>query len=128
MQHLNNEPVKDEHNAHPVATAWRPKLREIANTIAEGDYNFSHGIAAVAPVSDATAARIRAYIADYGETLTTLPEDTWLSSVSQWMGTHWDVLVDLWTVESGASDLVLSVRVFESSDGFQFEIDSVHVP
>lgn len=50
------------------------------------------------------------------------------SSVSQWMGTHWEVLVDLWTIESGRSDLVLTVFVLETTDGFRFEIDSVHVP
>lgn len=44
------------------------------------------------------------------------------------MISHWDVLVDLWTVESGASDLVLFARVFEVENGFRFEIASVHVP
>jgi hypothetical protein len=38
------------------------------------------------------------------------------------------VLVDLWTLESGESDMVLSARVFEVTNGFQIEIDSVHVP
>ena len=45
------------------------------------------------------------------------------------MGTHWDVLVDLWTVEAGESNLVLCVRVFESEDGGCLtEVDSVRVP
>ncbi len=76
----------------------------------------------------AVADQILAYVTDYGETLAELPDDTWQSSVSQWMGTHWDILVDLWTVESGKSDLVLSGRVFESNGGYRFEIDSLHVP
>lgn len=68
------------------------------------------------------------YFADYGETLIELPDDAWNTSVSQWMGDHWQVLVDLWTVELGASDVVMNVRVFEIDGGFRAEIDSVHVP
>jgi len=41
---------------------------------------------------------------------------------------YWDVVVDLWTAESGCSDLALFVRVFEEKDGFRMEIHSVHVP
>ena len=122
------EPVKDEEKAHAIASVWRHTLREIAKAIAEGDYGLSRGVATVGPVSDATAERIRAYISSYGETLNDLHEDTWNRSVSQWMGTHWEVLVDLWTKESGASDLVLTVFVFETSIGYRFEIESVHVP
>jgi hypothetical protein len=44
------------------------------------------------------------------------------------MRTYWDVLVDLWTVESGRSDLALILRVYESEEEFRFEIESVHVP
>ena len=120
--------MKDKTGAHLIAEAWRPLLREIVKALAEGDYDLSRGIPSVAPVSKATADQIRAYIVDFGEALADLPDETWDSSVSQWMGMHWDVLVDLWTVESGKSDLVLSLRVFESDGGVRFEIDSVHVP
>ena len=65
---------------------------------------------------------------NYGETLADLPDEAWETSIAQWMGTHWDVLLDLWTVESGRSDMALCARVFEEEDGFRFEIDSVHVP
>ncbi len=128
MQQLDPKPLKDEEREHPVAGVWRPTLREIAKALMEGDYFLSRGIAAVAPVTNATAAQIRASISNYGETLAELPEDNWNSSVSQWMETYWDVIVDLWTRESGRSDMILSVRVFETSDGYLFEIDSVHVP
>ena len=86
------EPVKDEDAAHPLASVWRPRLRDVVNALVQGR------------------------------------DDTWSTSVAQWMGNHWVVLVDLWTVESGKSDLVLSARAFEGEDGFRFEIDSVHVP
>lgn len=130
VQHREQqEPIKDEDRARPVATLWRPTLSEVAKAMAEGDYGLSRRhLPSVAPVSEETAEQIRAYVSDYGETLAEPSDETWNSSVSQWMGTYWEVLVDLWTIESGASDLVLSVRVFEAGDNYRFEIDSVHVP
>ena len=59
------------------------------------------------------------------------PSDTllsWQSSLCQWMGDSWDVLVDLWTAESGPSDLVLFVRVTESGSSYRFEVRGVWVP
>ena len=123
------EPVKDEEAAHPIASVWRPALREVIRALVQGDDDgLVRGLRSVAPISAATIEEIRANVAGYGETLAELPDDTWRTSVSQWMGKHWDVLVDLWTVESGASDLVLSARVFELADGFRVEVDSVYVP
>jgi hypothetical protein len=122
------EPVKDESAAHPVASAWRPIFQEVINAFAEEDYALSRKIPSVATVNKKTAAQIKAYLVEYGETLAKLPEAAWKSSVAQWMGTHWDVLVDLHTIESGESDLVLSARVFEDKKGYRIEIDSVHVP
>ncbi|MCX4239120.1 DUF7668 domain-containing protein [Paraliomyxa miuraensis] len=120
--------VKDEDAAHPIAGAWRPTLSEIVRSFVAGDYALSQRPASVAPIRTAVTDQIRDYIADYGETLVELPENTWGTSIAQWMGTHWEVLVDLWTAESGESDLVLSVRVFETKDGFRIEVDSIHVP
>jgi hypothetical protein len=121
-------PYKDENASHPVATAWRAPLRAIVHALAEGDYALDGGVNSVAPVSAGVADQMRSHIADYGETLVELPDDAWESSVSQWMRSHWDVLVDLWTVESGASDLVLCVRIFEDGVGFRIEVDSIRVP
>ena len=56
------------------------------------------------------------------------PDETWTTSVAQWTGSHWDVLVDLWTVESGRSDMVLHTCVAESAGGYQFKIHLVYVP
>lgn len=128
MQDENEHPVKDEEKAHPVAKARRPTLREIVKAIAERDYGLSRRIATIGMVSNEAAEQMRSYVSNYGETLTELHDDTWNSSIAQWMGTHWELLVDLWTIESGRADLVLSVFVFETGDGFRFEIDSIHVP
>jgi len=121
-------PIKDEDASHPIASAWQPVLEDVIKAFARGDFSAARGSGAVAPISAATAARIANNLAKYGETLTELPAEAWETSVSQWMATHWEVLIDLWTVESGASDLVLSARVFEVNGGFRFEVDSVHVP
>ncbi len=125
-----NEPIlKDEHSQRPVASAWRSTLCKIVDALAHKDYSFAdHSIDGVDRVPDEKARRIERYVANYGESLVELPEDAWKSSVSQWMGTHWDVLVDLFTEESGESDLVLTLRVFEETSGYRYEIDSIHVP
>src|SRR5918997_2925253 len=97
--------VKDPDAAHPIAGAWRPMLREVVRRFVEGDYHLAQGVPGVEPVSTATAEQVRDYLADYGATLVELPGDTWQTSVAQWMGSHWDILVDLGTAEEGRSDL-----------------------
>ena len=44
------------------------------------------------------------------------------------MGEYWEVLVDLYTVESGRSDMVLHARVFAENDGYRIEPGMVYVP
>jgi hypothetical protein len=120
--------VKDGDAAHPVASDWRPTLREIVAALSRGDFALA-GITSVAPVDPTTQDQIKRYLAAYGETLDELSEETWRTSVAQWMETHWEVLVDLWTKEAGDSDLVLHARVFEEGPGdYRVVIDSVHVP
>jgi hypothetical protein len=66
-------PLKDEDGEHAVAEAWRPVIREIVKAFAEGDYELARGISPVVPPSPTGAARMRAYVADYGETLAEFP-------------------------------------------------------
>ena len=120
--------LKDPDAAHPVAGAWRPMLREVVRCFVRGDYRLGAGVRGVDPVPGATANQVRDYLADYGATLVELPDDTWQTSVAQWMGTHWEVLVDLWTAEEGRSDLVLESQVVESTAGPRLRIHMVYVP
>lgn len=122
------DPRKDLERAHPVSTVWRPLLRRIVQAVAEGNEQALGGMEPTIAVSPTAINDMVASVADYGETVIDLPEETWNSSIAQWMGTHWDVLVDLWTVESGRSDLVLAVRVFEYGGDYRFEVDSIYVP
>jgi hypothetical protein len=120
--------VKDETAQHPVAGSWRPSLRKVVQAFVRGDYGLSASVLGVEDVSEETREQIREYIADYGATLVELPEKAWKTSVAQWMGTHWDVLVDLWTAEEGRSDLVLSCKVYESDQGYRIALYMVYVP
>jgi len=107
----------DEQQAVPLK--WRPALAVAANAFAAGDFTLQ-ALAGVEPTSASTASQVREYLADYGATLVSLPEETWDSSVCIWSGHHWDVLVDLWTQEEGRSDLVMHAHVAQS------DIVSVH--
>lgn len=118
---------KDESSQQPIATRWRPTLRLIVSRFVAGDFELE-GIPGVEPVSAAKAAQMRDYVADYGETLIPLPEETWATSVAMWMGGDWHALVDLWTAESGGSDMVLDLDVHETDDGFRFHVHLVYVP
>jgi hypothetical protein len=128
MKMKHQPAVKDEDAGHPVASAWRSTFHEIVKAFARGDFQLSGGVARVAPISASRAKQIKNYLEEYGETLCELGEETWNTSVAQWMRDDWEVLVDLWTKESGASDLVLHARVTEVDDGYRVVVDSVHVP
>lgn len=122
------QPNSDPDQAHPVPICWRSTVEAIVKTLADGDFDRLGSIPGMVEVDDSTQSQVRDYIADYGEALAPLQPETWASSVVQWYGPHWQVLVDLWTVESGESDMVLDLRVTESGDGYEFEIHAVYVP
>jgi hypothetical protein len=120
--------IKDGESAHPVASDLRPTFRNIVDAFRKGDFGLV-GMPSVEPLDPKTQKQVRDYIAEYGETLAELPDETWKTSVAQWVGSHWDVLVDLWTEESGPSDLVLDARVFEDPDGgYRVVVHLVYVP
>lgn len=120
--------VKDPDAAHPIAGAGRPMLREGVRRFVQGDDHLAQGVPGVEPVSTATAEQVGDYLAHYGATLAELPDDTWQMSVAQWMETHWDILVDLWTAEEGRSDLVPEGKVIETSTGPRLTFHMVYVP
>ena len=122
-------PTKDEDNEYPVADVFRPTLYAIVEAFRVGDFRLQQGIAGVDSVCASTATQIEDYINDYGETLAALPDESWNTSVSRWMNGYWDILVDLYTVQSGESDLALPARIFEQeSGGYRIEIVGVYVP
>lgn len=112
----------------PVPGIWRPTLAAIVEAFCEGDFELARGIPEVSPISPEDAATIAGNIEDYGGTLASLPDEAWETSVCQWMDGYWHLLVDLYTQEEGASDLVLDVRVREHGTGYLFEVYLVYVP
>ncbi|CAB0151898.1 hypothetical protein PSI9734_02259 [Pseudidiomarina piscicola] len=123
-----NAPVsKDEVNQQPIPTIWRSALWLIVEAIKSNDYSLTNTNSSIKPISLSDATRIQENIEDYGCKLASLPDQAWNTSVCQWMRGYWDILVDLYTVQEGGSDLVLSVRVYEQDNKFEFEIMSVHV-
>ena len=120
--------VKDAETERPIPSAWRPVFQDIVKAFCNHDYQLQIGIPKVAPISDSTAKHIEESIQNYGEKLTELPEETWRSSVCIWMGDRWDVLIDLWSLSEGPSDLVLSAQVKEQQAGLVFHVYMVYVP
>jgi hypothetical protein len=120
--------VKDEESERAIPTAWRPVIKKIVSAFVQHDYQLTAGVHGVKTVSSDTADQIRTYILEYGEELSELSEETWDSSVCIWMGSQWDALIDLWTLSEGRSDLVLSLKVAEGNEGFEFSIYMVYVP
>lgn len=121
-------PVKDGDSERPIPTAWRATLKRIVDAFASGDYALEGSIPGVEPVQAETASQIRGYLARYGATLVSLPEQAWETSVCMWYGDHWSLLVDLWTREEGRSDLVLDAKVTEAGSGFRMKVHLVYVP
>ena len=119
---------KNEDSEGPIPTVWRSKFTALIEAFVEGDYSNSIGVPGVAPIPIETAQPIKAYIEEYGEELISLPNETWESSIYIWMGSHWDVLIDLWTKGEGRSDLVLGAKVAEIKNGFYIEVGMVYVP
>jgi hypothetical protein len=120
--------TKDEDHQQPVPSIWRNAFCEVVEAFKERDFTLVRGIRGVAPLADEDGKFIADYIDGYGASLASLPEETWKTSVCQWQLTHWDVLVDLFTIEEGPSDLVLFAEVFEQGEVYHTEIISVHVP
>jgi hypothetical protein len=120
--------LKDGSKEKPIPTSWRPIFCRIFDSFAAHDYGLGNAPAEVSPVPKEAQEQIASYVLEYGATLTTLPEETWTSSVCIWYGGYWDVLVDLWTQEEGRSDMVLSCRVTEVPSGYRFDQLMVYVP
>ncbi len=126
--HSIQPPIKDREREHPVASVWRPVFHEIVKAFVKGDYALD-GIPGVVPVAPNLQEHIQGYIKDYGETLVELSDETWKTSVAQWVDGFWDVIVDLWTKESGCSDMIVQTRVFEEPEGsYRYEVHLVYVP
>ncbi|MUV15506.1 hypothetical protein GN331_14965 [Lysobacter sp. HX-5-24] len=92
------------------------------DAFSDEDFDLERGVPGVRPVSEKTSRQMRYYVDDYGAVLAKLPPEAWQTSVCQWMEGYWDVLVDLYVVDEGASDLALELRVYEAGGDYAFDI------
>ena len=122
--------LKDPERQHGVPSAWRPCFEAIIDAFVRADYGLREPIAGVVPVQEGVSVQVEHYIRDYGEKLAPLSDETWESSVCQWMEGYWDVLVDLNTAAEGRSDMVLSARVQENevTGSVSIQVCAVYVP
>lgn len=120
--------LKDPDRQHPVAGSWRPTFTGSRMPSSAGTMRSRTWRTTCASNPNALPKSIERSITEYPETLVALSDKTWSSSIASWQDGYWQVLVDLWTAESGRSDLVLHARVFEARDGIRVVIESVHVP
>lgn len=120
--------VKELNNQTSIPTVWRSTLSAIVEAFKDGDYRVVRSVVGVRSIAEEDAKQHEQNVIRYRATLTNLPDESWDTSVCQWMDGYWDVLVDLYTIEEGASDLALVVRVFEDAHSYVYEVQSVHVP
>ncbi len=120
--------LKNEEHQVLVPTLWRSTFEFIVESFSQGDYLLSSNQKGVKPISKELATTIKRNIEDYGEILDFLHQESWDTSVCQWMLEYWEVYIDLYTMEAGRSDLVLAVRVYEDDESYIFEVQSVHIP
>lgn len=118
----------DKDTATPVPSAWRETLIKIIEAFKNNDLESFNNIDGIKKLNLDAIQEIAFNIIDYGETLISLPDETWNTSECSWVGVCWNVIVDLFTEKEGRSDLILSVKVFEKDGSFEFSVQDIFVP
>lgn len=91
-------------NELPIPNEWRKTIQQIVEEIKNKNYTNLSNLPDVF-VSEKDFEDMRSYLDEYGEELTSLPEETWNSSVYLWLESHWELMIDLWTVSEGSAFL-----------------------
>ncbi|RFB05300.1 DUF7668 domain-containing protein [Parvularcula marina] len=108
-----------------VPSLWRSTLKKIADLYAKGKAAAGDGIR---PIDAETLTYNSGNLQAYPELIGPLSDRAWETSIYVWERDYWQVLVDLITVQGNTSDLVLHVRVYEVSGGYEFEAGLIYVP
>lgn len=119
---------KNEEIEQPIPIEWRPLLAGIVEDIRQRKLGSKTGANFEISVDPDEIELIYESVESYGDPLATLPEESWQTSACRWMGSYWHLLIDLFTLDEGLSDLVLFVDVYEHTDLPCFKIRAVHVP
>jgi hypothetical protein len=78
-----------------------------------------------------SAKEIENAISDYGKKLVLLPENSFglmdVVEVKDAIPKRWSIAMPLWTQEEGRSDLTLEITAIKQQNGFEVELDDIHV-
>jgi len=111
----------------PLPDGFKAPVADIVAALVRGDYESLD--------TDDRSGRVgadglRRSVTEYGRTLVELPNVAFdlaeSGEVSMRSGAWW-VVVPLWTVEEGRSDLSLELSAIPIDGGHRFEIDDLHV-
>jgi hypothetical protein len=109
------------------------KIRDTVHRLVEmliaGDYD---GLERTTRGRRLTGEQLRQAVEEYGRELRMPPEvvfdDLDLNEIDGALPQAWWVLVDLWTVDEGRSDLTLEIRLTDTGGEFyDMQIDNLHV-
>jgi hypothetical protein len=103
-------------------------VKQIVDALVEQKYEY---LDAASRGVRLTAIEMKNAIAEYGGTLTHLPESEYetldVIGIENSHPQKWDVRVGLWTREEGKSDLTLELTIIDNVGNYSFEIDNIHV-
>lgn len=126
---LRREILSKQGGEHPVPEVFRPTFRQIVDAFIAGDFELrDHLVGGVRPILPDTANWIAENIADYGEALAPLDDETWELSIYRWMDDYWQFLVDLTTTDDPVSDLTLHAKLYDNWDEAAMVVEAVYVP
>ena len=107
----------------------RDTVRRLVEMLVVGDY---HGLERASQGRRLTAEQLRQAVEEYGRELRMPPElvfdDLDVVGIEGAAPRAWSVLVDLWTVEEGRSDLTLELVLTETGgEQYDIQIWDLHV-
>lgn len=119
------EAERIEGREQPIPAEWRDLLKSVADAFVAGRLPDGGNIRSV----DVENAEISfENIRSYPDAIGSLNDVSWTTSICAWMGSYWEVLVDLTTLDGNRSDLVLDAKVFEVGGRIEVEPYLVYVP
>jgi hypothetical protein len=104
-------------------------VHHLVETLVAGDYD---GLEEATRGRRLTAEQLRQAVEEYGRELQMPPEVVFdnldVYEIEGAISRAWWVLVDLWTVEEGRSDLTLEIRLTETGgELYYIDINNLHV-
>jgi len=112
----------------PVPLLWRAALKQIADTLVDGQEPAGIAPLLCAPVDPRSLEISRENIAGYPDPIGPLTEASWVTSICHRAADRWDLLIDLCCVDGSVTDLVLHARVRADGSQYQLEVWLVYVP